>query len=429
MARIMSTHSGAWSATRYDPSVTLAFRRIATDDEWRAHSRIAEYAFNGRMHDGAAIARRERWYERDWCFGAFDAAEMVAGLVVIPFQMRINGAAIPLGGVASVSSLPERRRGGAVGGLLRHALAEMRDAGQALSGLYTPHYSLYRRFGWEIAGRTLSYAFPPKPMKTRLPAPAGSYRRIDADEWQTLDALYRESTAGRNGALVRPERWWRTHIFVNWRGEPRDAVVWSDASGAPRGYAVYHTSQRATSDSPVPDVTLRVLDWAALDGEAYAAILTYLLSHDLSTRVVMLASADEPFAAAFEEPAHIAEPQGAWFGMLLRLVDVQRALEARPALPQASGKGVTIALRDDAAPWNAGAWRVEASEGRIVAERTQTAAELEMDVRALAAIYNGFTKPADAARVGQVRARGEAALAAATEIFAASSAPFTPDDF
>ncbi|MBF6599332.1 MAG: hypothetical protein IVW36_02340 [Dehalococcoidia bacterium] len=68
--------------------MTLAFRRIAIDDEWRARSRIADYAFNGRMHDAAAIARRERWYERDWCRGVFDAAEVVGGLVVMPVPGR-----------------------------------------------------------------------------------------------------------------------------------------------------------------------------------------------------------------------------------------------------------------------------------------------------------------------------------------------------
>ena len=51
---------------------------------------------------------------------------------------------------------------------------------------------------------------------------------------------------------------------------------------------------------------------------------------------------DEPLYDAFDEPYHV-EPR-AWDGYMLRLVDVQAAIEARPALPQASGKGVTIAL-------------------------------------------------------------------------------------
>jgi predicted acetyltransferase len=209
----------------------------------------------------------------------------------------------------------------------------------------------------------------------------------------------------------------------------RDAVVWQNADGDARAYAVYHSSTHHTPASPVAETVLRVYDWAALDAEGYAAILHYLLGHDLATRIIMLAGDDEPFAAAFEEPVHFVEPSSFWNGIMLRVVDVQRAVEARPALPQASGWAVTIALTDDAAPWNAGTWRVEASEGRMSAERTDTAPELEMDARALAPIYNGFTKPADAVRVGQVRARSDEAVAAATELFATTFAPFTPDDF
>ena len=52
-----------------------------------------------------------------------------------------------------MSCLPERRRGGFVSGLLKQSLATMRDAGQPLSALWTPHFSLYRKYGWEIAYR------------------------------------------------------------------------------------------------------------------------------------------------------------------------------------------------------------------------------------------------------------------------------------
>jgi predicted acetyltransferase len=106
-----------------------------------------------------------------------------------------------------------------------------------------------------------------------------------------------------------------------------------------------------------------------------------------------------------------------------------RAIEARPALPQASGKAVTIALTDASAPWNAGTWHIDCREGRVSAERTNAAPQLEMDVCALAPIYNGYTKPVDAARVGSVRVHDEKALGALDDIFATSFAPYCPDDF
>jgi len=409
--------------------MSIDIRPPLTDAEWAQHSFISAYAFNGdRGEQGAA--RRDVYYQRDWSLAAFDGAEQVAGLTVIPFEQYINGAKIPLGGVASVSCLPERRRGGYVGALLRASLLRMRDAGQPLSALYTPHYSLYRRFGWELAGRMIGYAFQPKTTVVRRPGEKGAWRRVGADDWATLDAVYTGFYARRNGAITRSERRWRHNVLTDYAERPRDAAIWSNAAGAPRGYVIYASVNRPPSPGyPLGETVLRVFDWCALDADAYAAVLSYLLGHDLASRIFLLASPDEPLPDALQEPVHIEEPPGAWLGSMIRLVDVQQAIAARPALQQANGKSVTLALTDDAAPWNAGTWRIEARDGRIAAERTDAPADIEMDARALAPIYNGFTKPADAVRVGAARAASGGAVAALTDIFATEFAPYCPDDF
>lgn len=406
----------------------LEIRPALTDDEWVRHSFISAYSFNGDRSEARAELRDE-YHQRDWSLAAFDGGEMVAGLMIIPFEHYINGAAIPLGGIASVSCLPEKRRHGYIGELLRSSLERMRDEGRWLSSLYTPHYSLYRRFGWEIASRTLSYSFAPKVARPRRPATAGSWRRVGPDEWRTFNAIYTSHYASRNGALVRSEQRWRHSILTGDPSRPRDAAIWSDASGQDRAYVVYNSRNFPSPSSPWGELVLRVHDWVALDADAYAAVLYYLLSHDLSSRIIMLAGQDEPIADAFEEPSHIGDPPGSWFAIMLRLVDVQHALEARPALPQASGKALTLALTDEKAPWNAGTWRIECREGRISVDRTNTSPDLEMDVTALAPLYNGFVKPADAVRVGSVRANSPEALAAATDIFAVSFSPHCADEF
>ncbi len=338
------------------------------------------------------------------------------------------GATIPFGGIATVASLPEYRRGGHVGALLRAALAEMRAAGQPLSGLYTPHYSLYRRFGWEIAGRLLSYSFPPKGMKTRIPRPAGSFRRVGREAWEELAALRDQHVRIRNGALSRSEQRWKHHIFTDYLRGEHDAVIWSNAAAEPRGYAVY-TQQHRQTGGPWGETTLRVFDWVALDGEAYSALLNYLMSHDLADQIVMLASDDEPLLAAFDEPTHVKPPPGAWTGLLLRVVDLEAAIAARPVPAGSDDGAVTLALKDATAPWNQATWRIESAGGRMHAEKTTTPPELELDVAALAPIYNGFVKPADAARVGQLQAFTSKAVETMGGMFATPFAPFCGDDF
>jgi len=407
--------------------MSIDVRRLRDDSEFDAYLQAAIYSFNS-ARDGSQLERYRQLYERDWCLGAFDGGDLVAGLTIIPFEQHMLGARIPLGGIATVASLPERRRGGAVGALLRAALAEMRDAGQPLSGLYTPHFSLYRRFGWEIAGRMMSYAFGPKTMRTRLPRPDGSFRRVKPDDWGELAALHEAFTVPRNGALMRTEKRWRNHVFTEYLRGEHDAVIWSNVAGEPRGYAVY-TQQHRQSGGPFGETILRVIDWVALDGEAYSALLNYLMSHDLVSQIVLVVSEDEPVLAAFDEPVHVKEPPGAWTGILLRLVDVQRAIECRPARPEACGLAVTVAITDVAAPWNMGTWRIECDEGRMTADRTDTTPELEAHATALAPIYNGFANPADAVRVGQLVVNDAAAVERMGRMFAAPFRPFCPDDF
>lgn len=408
--------------------MSIEIRPPKSDDEWERHSFIAAYAFNGDRTD-AGLARRMEYYDRDWALAAFEGGEMGAGLVVIPFEQYFASAVIPTGGVASVSCLPELRRGGYVGALLRHALLSMRDAGQPLSMLWTPHASLYRRFGWEIACRVTSYAFPPKTARARRPADGGRWTRLDAEAWQRLDAVYVAQHMSRIGAFRRTERHWRRAVLQDFGVGTRDAAVWQNDAGEDRGYVVHTTNHRHAGASPFGETTLRVVDWAALDGDAYAAVLAYVTSHDLSTRIVMTASEDDALLDAIEEPAHLQEPLSSWIGPMLRIVDVERAIAARPAAAHASGAGVTVELTDDTAPWNAGRWRIEAQDGHMCATRSASAAEVGLDARALAPIYNGFMRPAEAVRVGAMSASSAYAIEAATALFSTPFAPFCPDDF
>jgi predicted acetyltransferase len=114
---------------------------------------------------------------------------------------------------------------------------------------------------------------------------------------------------------------------------------------------------------------------------------------------------------------------------MYRIVDLPRAIEARPALAAASGHGVTVGISDAAAPWNAGSWRIECREGRMTAERTPEAPEAELDIAALAALYNGYLRPAEAERAGAVRALAPHAIDELADLFSVAFAPYCPDDF
>jgi hypothetical protein len=83
-------------------------------------------------------------------------------------------------------------------------------------------------------------------------------------------------------------------------------------------------------------------------------------------------------------------------GLWLRVVDAAAALEGRTYGIDGRGSGrLTLDLRDEYCPWNAGRWSVEVEAGRARVARTEADADLELDANDLASLFlGGFTATA-----------------------------------
>lgn len=408
--------------------MTLDIRPIRDEELDQAEFMIA-YAFNtdGRANLTDAGERSKRIYPNNWTLAAFDDGEMVAFMRILPFAIRINGRGLPMGGVTFVSTLPQHRRRGYVGQTLRRALSDMRDRGQSLSGLFTPHPALYRRYGWEIASSWRSVEFAPKDVVLReQPREQGRMRMAGPDDWQQMDRVYRAHCRDRTGALHRPELWWREGVFGGlgpFGRQQLDAVVWSDAKGEPQGYIIYgQMSSSGFNDQS----RLYVRELVALTTDAYLNLAQVPLRHDLAGLVYWAIAPDDPLCALVENGEKLKVEDH--YGILLRVVDVAAALAVRP--PGAEHvEPFTFALTDRSAPWNEGAWRVEAAEGQSSVERTESAAELSLDAPTLSALFAGYLSPSNAALVGLIDVQRPEALAAADRFFGTSYPPYCSDLF
>ena len=87
----------------------------------------------------------------EWTVGAFVDGKLVADVRTVPMIRRFHGATMRFGAVGPVTCLAPYRRRGFVARLLTLSLERMRERGQVLSGLHTPHDALYQRYGWERA--------------------------------------------------------------------------------------------------------------------------------------------------------------------------------------------------------------------------------------------------------------------------------------
>jgi len=111
-------------------------------------------------------------------------------------------------------------------------------------------------------------------------------------------------------------------------------------------------------------------------------------------------------------------------------VDVAAALEGRTYGADNRGSGcLTLDLRDEYCPWNAGRWRLEVSDGHARARRTEAEPELALNANDLACLYLGGSAATALAGAGRVVELRSGSLAVADSLFPTPSMPWCPQEF
>ena len=185
--------------------VTIEYRDMTVDDFDQVSDVEARAFYNAPSPERSSLMRE--LVPPEWTVVAAVDGKIVATVRAMPQARRFHGATMRFGAVGPVSCLAPYRRRGIVGQLLTLALERMRERGQVLSGLHTPHDSLYRRYGWERAESKVSYSFEPKAIKLRFRSSGGHTEPGSAESWQRLDNIFQEKTRNANGPFVRREDW------------------------------------------------------------------------------------------------------------------------------------------------------------------------------------------------------------------------------
>lgn len=403
----------------------LSIRPIVPD-EWEAYVRLDAYAFG---YDPAETQERYRQYcKPEWTLAGFADGRLVTHLVSYPWQMAINGARVPLAGIADVACWPEDRRAGYTGELLRASNAFMRDQGAALGMLNPTFYGLYQRFGWAQAAETRNATFKPGALSLRpsVPVAAGGAERVDGEPDAVLAPIYDAWLGRANGAIGRDADHWRLRVLHVRSGLPLQAVIWRDTAGQPAGYVLHTYPRHVPGQNPPIDQGFSVRELVALTGDAYRGLVTYVLRHDLMHEVRWTMPPDDPLAAVLTDPIGIKIDT--WPGFMLRIVDLVAALEGRGYLTGAPAR-LVLGVKDATAPWNTGVWSLEVEGGLARVKPAAGEPDLRLEISTLAALYNGFLAPEQAARVGLLVYSNFEALDIARRVFAVSTPPYSLDPF
>ncbi|HEY1169329.1 MAG TPA: sterol carrier protein domain-containing protein, partial [Candidatus Limnocylindrales bacterium] len=195
----------------------------------------------------------------------------------------------------------------------------------------------------------------------------------------------------------------------------------------PEAYAVYKIKGEWNSRGPAG--TLTVEEAIASTPRGTREMWRYLLDVDLvRTLKASRLPTDHPLFWLAAEPRRLGTTMGD--GLWLRIVDVAAALEGRTYGIDGRGSGrLTLELRDEYCPWNAGRWRLDVSDGQARASGTDSEADLALDANDLACLFMGGSTATALAGAGRVVELRPGSLAMADSLFPTASMPWCPQEF
>jgi predicted acetyltransferase len=369
--------------------------------------------------------------EPDRTLGAYDGDELVGGGSIFSFDTTVpGGAAVPSAGITWIGIMPTHRRQGALRALMTSMIANARERREPLAVLWASEGSIYQRFGYGLA--TLSAAIDlerERALFNSMAEPFGRVRLVNvAEARQLFPPIFERSRARIPGFYTRNDTWWKVEVLSDFkwgrRGfERKFYAVHENDSGVPDAYAMYRVKQDWTNS--VPGSELYVQEIMASDGAALREMWRFLFGVDLVKRITTRnGTVDEPLLLMVTEPrrVNLRVRDGLW----LRVIDVVEALTRRAYSADGS---VVLRIDDSFLPDQAGSYRLTTSGGAGTVERTQDAADIELEAADLGAIYLGMHSLDDLARAGRTRELTAGARARADAMLHWPIRPWCPETF
>ncbi|QIK74496.1 GNAT family N-acetyltransferase [Nocardioides piscis] len=318
-------------------------------------------------------------------FTSFDKT-LNAGLELVDLHM-----------ITDVTVSPAHRRQG----LLRRLMVDdLAQSTAPVAALTVSEASIYGRFGFGAATfrRHIEVETTPR-FAWRTYADKGRVEMLEpADMWPVVSDLFERFHATTRGSVARHSAY---RAFMTGEVDPatgspatklRGAVHLSPA-GEPDGYVQWQVEDYEPG-KPTP---LRA-SLLALGDEAHLGLWQFLAGIDLTQRVVDRASRLDDVLDWSLTNADLVSVKDVYSHIWIRVLDVPRALAARPWFADDS---IVLGV-DDPLGHAGGAFRIDARDGRAVITSTTGEPDVSMSAETLGSLYLGGVAVGTLARAGRV---------------------------
>jgi len=349
-----------------------------------------------------------------------------------PFMLPVPGSSVPCSGLTWVGVRPDHRRRGVLSSMISTHFERSVARHEPVSALFAAEAGIYGRFGYGSAADDLRLTLARGAGLRDVAGSAELELRLEqadpAAHVELVHALHAAAGAGRPGWIERTTDSLRARHLTDtaaWRdgAEVLQLVTVRDATRV-RGYALFR--RKPDWSGFIPNVTVRVLELAALDAPATHRLWSFLLDLDLMATVESpMLAADDVLLRLLVDP-RVVRPRVV-DNLWVRLLDVPVALAARR---YSSPLDVVLEVTDERLPANAGRWRLRTATGPgdafgFAAEIAATSepADLTLDVRELGAAYLGGRSLASLGAAGLVTSGHAGPLLRASTAFGWPVAP------
>lgn len=388
------------------PRLPLTFRPGCVDDV----DSLAELSYHSFPAASRPVDARRQWlleHEHvrleNYLVGE-SGGRILTAMNGIGFTAWVGGAAQPLLGVAGVVVAPEGRRFGYASDLVAEGMRKARDAGVALSALYPFRHKFYASLGYAQAVEHREWTFRPDdvpcyPERERA-------RRATSDDMEAIAACYDRVMKGSTLMVERGRADWAIRHFGQ---GSRHAAVYEDADGTVRGYLIYFYREHA--DGRLTEFCITELLYE--DQEALRGVLGYVAAlRDQFLEASITTRPGERLELRLLNPRDRGAMMGSIssmygprvvYGAMARVLDVERAMRARPDYNGATGR-VTVAIEDDRFAENRGPWALSFEGGGVEVEATSASASATIPIGTFTQLYLSYVTASEARRIGLLTA-------------------------